>query len=295
MKPFVENVLLEESFNWLVKRYHCEVPLEEFACPWHYHTEYELVFYLDSDGIFEGKYFAGDAIGTTSHNTLLLYGPGLPHMVAGQSTSHVANPLETVIIWFSHRWIQDVVSTIPDAQSIVALLEESKYGLLFSPSIVNELSACLIGLEQKQRKYQALDIINILMCLSDDKAAQRVSYTPYQLKAVNEQGATNKRLQLARAFIESHYSKNIRMEDFCRALHLSESSAYRLFDKHYGCSFSEHLKQYRIGKACEKLTRTDLPIQLIAEQTGFQNLSNFNRHFKSLKQMTPKQFRIQFR
>ncbi|POB71924.1 AraC family transcriptional regulator, partial [Vibrio vulnificus] len=65
--------------------------------------------------------------------------------------------------------------------------------------------------------------------------------------------------------------------------------------KHYGCSFSEHLKQYRIGKACEKLTRTDLPIQLIAEQTGFQNLSNFNRHFKSLKQMTPKQFRIQFR
>lgn len=92
MKPFVENVLLEESFNWLVKRYHCEVPLEEFACPWHYHTEYELVFYLDSDGIFEGKYFAGDAIGTTSHNTLLLYGPGLPHMVAGQSTSHVAKP-----------------------------------------------------------------------------------------------------------------------------------------------------------------------------------------------------------
>lgn len=96
MKPFVENVLLEESFNWLVKRYHCEVPLEEFACPWHYHTEYELVFYLDSDGIFEGKYFAGDAIGTTSHNTLLLYGPGLPHMVAGQSTSHVAKPLHMV-------------------------------------------------------------------------------------------------------------------------------------------------------------------------------------------------------
>ncbi|HFQ5339520.1 TPA: AraC family transcriptional regulator [Vibrio vulnificus] len=295
MKPFVENVLLEESFNWLVKRYHCEVPLEEFACPWHYHTEYELVFYLDSDGIFEGKYFAGDAIGTTSHNTLLLYGPGLPHMVAGQSTSHVAKPLDTVIIWFSHQWILDIVSTIPDAQSIVALLEESKYGLLFSPNIVNELSARLIGLEQKPRKYQALDIIHILMCLSDDKAAQRVSYTPYQLKAVNEQGATNKRLQLARAFIESHYSKNIRMDDFCHALHLSESSAYRLFAKHYGCSFSEHLKQYRIGKACEKLTRTDLPIQLIAEQTGFQNLSNFNRHFKALKQMTPKQFRTHFR
>lgn len=59
-------------------------------------------------------------------------------------------------------------------------------------------------------------------------------------------------------------------------------------------SFSEHLKQFRIGKACELLASSSLPIALVAEKTGFSNLSNFNRQFKAIKAMTPKMFRNQF-
>ncbi|MEF1173788.1 AraC family transcriptional regulator, partial [Vibrio sinaloensis] len=95
-------------------------------------------------------------------------------------------------------------------------------------------------------------------------------------------------------YIEENYAKAIRISDLSKSLHMSESSAYRLFEKHYGVSFSDHIKQFRIGKACELLASTSLPIALVAENTGFQNLSNFNRQFKTVKEMTPTQFRNQF-
>nr|WP_087021213.1 helix-turn-helix domain-containing protein [Thaumasiovibrio subtropicus] len=63
----------------------------------------------------------------------------------------------------------------------------------------------------------------------------------------------------------------------------------------YFCeSFSEHLKGFRIGKASELLVNSQVPVSLVAEQVGFNNLSNFNRQFKTVKGMTPSHFRAQF-
>ncbi len=59
-------------------------------------------------------------------------------------------------------------------------------------------------------------------------------------------------------------------------------------------TFSGDLNQFRIGKALELFAISALPIALIAERTGFSNLSNFNRQFKTLKTMTPREFRQRF-
>ncbi|ELP5729459.1 helix-turn-helix domain-containing protein [Vibrio vulnificus] len=295
MKPFIENILSESNFTWLVKEYRCDGPIADFACPWHYHAEYELVLYSDPENIFDRKCFAGDAIEKAAHNTLLLYGPGLPHMVAGTVNSAHASPDKTVIIWFSQQWIEDVIKTIPEAHTLLRMLRESKYGLRFSEQASSKAALLMSSLSKKGRKFQALGVIEALLMLAEDNQFKRISHAPYQLKTSSEHESTNKRLLLAKQFIESNFAKSIRIDDLCLTLHMSESSAYRLFEKHYGCSFSEHLKQYRIGKACEQLVRSELPIQLIAEETGFLNLSNFNRQFKKVKSMTPSEFRAQFR
>ena len=42
------------------------------------------------------------------------------------------------------------------------------------------------------------------------------------------------------------------------------------------------------------LVETDRPISVIAADVGFSNLSNFNRRFRALRHMTPKEFRRQY-
>lgn len=294
MKPFIENVLNSPNYDWLVREYHCRVKNEQFACSWHYHAEYELVLYLDPQDVFCGNYFAGDAIGQVNHNTLLLYGPGLPHMITGQLAGSDEKPHSSIIVWFKHHWIEKLQAAIPEARNIKKLLENAAYGVKFSPQTAEKVTTLLSGIETDERHHQALKVIEVLIHLADDKQADKLSATPYRLKQLSGDNDAHKRVALATQFIERNYHNSVRIADLCRELHISESSAYRLFEKHYGVSFSDHLKQYRVGKACELLASTTTPIALVAERTGFQNLSNFNRQFRMVKQMTPSQFRSRF-
>ncbi|MEP4547691.1 MAG: helix-turn-helix transcriptional regulator, partial [Saccharospirillum sp.] len=56
----------------------------------------------------------------------------------------------------------------------------------------------------------------------------------------------------------------------------------------------QYLTHIRLGHACADLIRTERPVSLVAEQSGFANLSNFNRLFKQYKGVTPRQFRRKF-
>ncbi|MDD9178360.1 MULTISPECIES: helix-turn-helix transcriptional regulator [Aliivibrio] len=294
MKPFKEHVQNVPSFDWIVREFHCRVEDNEFACSWHYHSEYELVLYLDPDEAFQGSYFAGDAIGDIHHNSLLLYGPGLPHMVAGRSVKLEKSKHHTLIIWFAHHWVERLMALIPEARNLKRLLDNSAYGLSFSPETAHKMSELLKHANTLDRHFQAIKVIEILVSLADDTKAKKLSTTPYRIKPLSDDSELNHRIERATRYIETYYGDAIKISDLCKRLHMSESSAYRMFEKHYGMSFSDHLKQYRIGKACELLASTNFPIALVAEKTGFKNISNFNRQFKELKMMTPSEFRRRF-
>ena len=56
-------------------------------------------------------------------------------------------------------------------------------------------------------------------------------------------------------------------------------------------TFKEYLLKVRIGYACQLLIEDVLSIAEIAYESGFQNISNFNRQFKRIKGITPKEFK----
>ncbi|MBC5852292.1 helix-turn-helix domain-containing protein [Vibrio metschnikovii] len=294
MRPLIENVLQSLNHDWVIRHYHCQADTEEFSCPWHYHTEYELVLYHNPNQNFQGNYFAGDASGTVDDHTLLLYGPGLPHMITGRLHHKQAQALHSTIVWFKPEWIDKIQAILPPTQSIQRLLENSAYGLKLSHATAQAIANQLSDIEKLASSYQALRIIESLLIMAEDQDAQRLSASSYRLSQLSANSEAHKKVHLAKRYIESHFADPIKITDLCRVLHMSESSTYRLFEKHYSMSFSEHLKQFRIGKACELLASSSLPIALVAEKTGFSNLSNFNRQFKAIKAMTPKMFRNQF-
>ncbi|EKO3586562.1 helix-turn-helix domain-containing protein [Vibrio metschnikovii] len=294
MRPLIENVLQDPSCDWLIRHYHCQANTEEFSCPWHYHTEYELVLYHNPNNNFQGNYFAGDASGTVDNHTLLLYGPGLPHMITGRLHHKQAQALHSTIVWFKQEWVDKIQTILPRTQPIKRLLEGSAYGLQLCSATAQRIAKQLSGIEMLDHSYQALRVIESLLIMAEDQNARRLSASAYRLSQLSTDSEAHKKVHLAKQYIESHFAEPIKITDLCRTLHMSESSTYRLFEKHYSMSFSEHLKQFRIGKACELLASSSLPIALVAEKTGFSNLSNFNRQFKTIKAMTPKAFRNQF-
>jgi AraC-like DNA-binding protein len=74
-------------------------------------------------------------------------------------------------------------------------------------------------------------------------------------------------------------------------VHLSEGAFSRFFRAHAGKTFPEFINELRVGRACRLLAESELSITEVAFACGFANLSNFNRQFLRLKQVTPRAFR----
>ncbi len=70
---------------------------------------------------------------------------------------------------------------------------------------------------------------------------------------------------------------------------LSKNAFCRYFKQRTNKTFFEFLIEIRIEKACGLLIKyPDLSVTEIAELCGFKNISNFNRKFKEIKEVSPK-------
>jgi AraC-like DNA-binding protein len=65
----------------------------------------------------------------------------------------------------------------------------------------------------------------------------------------------------------------------------------KLFRRHTGTTFTEHVSRLRIEKATELLLNPRLRISEIAFKSGFQSLTHFNRVFRKLVGESPTLYR----
>ncbi|WP_158301861.1 AraC family transcriptional regulator [Paenibacillus mesophilus] len=89
------------------------------------------------------------------------------------------------------------------------------------------------------------------------------------------------------AYIQTHYRENIGLDDVAKAISLSPSRARHLFAEVMGERFKTYLLHLRVQAAQRLLVQTDLPIEDICEQCGFQSTSSFYREFRRLAKETP--------
>lgn len=81
-------------------------------------------------------------------------------------------------------------------------------------------------------------------------------------------------------YMERFYTDNITIEELSQMCNLTPSYVIRLFKQTFGATPIQYLQELRLKAAISYLGSTDLPVQQIAELTGFSNLHYFSRTFK---------------
>lgn len=99
------------------------------------------------------------------------------------------------------------------------------------------------------------------------------------------------KLKLALAYIREHYAEPISIAQLAQLCGFSQVHFMNVFKAAIGSTCIEYLVQYRLASAALALQETDDPITQIALDVGFQNISYFNRTFKSQYGMTPSAYR----
>jgi len=82
-----------------------------------------------------------------------------------------------------------------------------------------------------------------------------------------------------------------RLANLARAAGLSRYHFLRLFRRATGATPRQYLIQARLRRAAERLAASRDPITAVAFDSGFGDLSTFNRHFRAVFGVSPRRFR----
>ena len=99
------------------------------------------------------------------------------------------------------------------------------------------------------------------------------------------------RLEPVIQYIQSHYTEVISLENAASLAHLNPEYFCRFFKQHMGITFLRYLNEVRISHAGRILMNTDKSISEVMQKSGFTNQTIFNRLFKEIYGMTPRQAR----
>lgn len=83
----------------------------------------------------------------------------------------------------------------------------------------------------------------------------------------------------------------LKISDVARQIGSNRTYVSNWFNRNRQSTFFSYVNQLRIKHACELLNTTDMPLEAIAQGSGFNSKSSFYRIFKNLKGCTPNEYR----
>jgi AraC-like DNA-binding protein len=250
-----------------------------FGFNWHLHPEIELTLILHS----RGRRFVGDSIEPYEDGDLVLVGSNLPH--TWDSDPHRRGRHEAVFCQFSESFLGADFLRAPEMAAARRLLDRASRGLKFSGKTRMEGMDRLQGLA---RLAALLEVLDRLARSRDVRPLSSREFVP-GLRRGDE-----RRIDRVCRFLNERFTGRITLAEAAAAAHLSVPAFSRFFRRKTGRTLVAYLNELRTGLACRELIESDRSISDIAFDSGFNNLSNFNRRFLELQKMSPRAFRRQF-
>jgi AraC-like DNA-binding protein len=255
---------------------------------WHFHPEIELHHVVDT----RGCYFVGDFIGAFGPGNLVLAGPNLPHNWVSDTAPGEAVPLRNRIVQFTEAFVADAATLMPELAPFRATVERSRRGLLFGADTsarVAPLMGELVGARGIRRLELFFAIAAALARAEDVEELASAGWLP------DPPGFMSDGVNRALAYIDAHLTEDFTEADLAAIAGLSTGAFSRAFRRHTGLALVPFVNRLRINLACQMMMRrSEMRITEACYESGFNNLSNFNRQFLRHKGMTPSRFRASF-
>ena len=253
----------------------------DVTCDYHYHPEMEFTLVVSGSG----KVLIGTKWYTFSSGHLALIGSNVPHLYAFIPDSQGNN--QANVIKLSSNFIQGPVEHIPEFREIKDLLKKAQTGIIFSIDIeVEKLFSAIFA----SKNFEQFSLVcNLLNSLTKVKFETILSVTQVEEEVKNIPNV--KAIENAISFMQKNYKKKITLQETAQAAGMEIESFRKFFKKTIRMSFTDYLLELRLVVACKLLNESKLNIIEVAEKSGFNNLANFNRIFKSKKGLSPKEYR----
>lgn len=258
---------------------------DSFDFPIHYHPEFEINFILNGKGV---KRVVGDNIEEIDEVELVLVGPNLYH---GWELNNCKNKqIREITIQFHNDLFHESLLSRRIMSPIKDMFNRSIHGILFSKKTAEELSSRIIKISKLDGMDYFLEIVSILYDLANSRNQRLLSTFTIDHDTFEDYD----KMKLVYEYVQKNFSEKISLEEVSGVASMTTVSFNRFIKKRTGKTFVNYINDIRIGYAARWLVEKDLSISEIAFKSGFNNIANFNRSFKTIKKCTPSQYREDF-
>jgi AraC-like DNA-binding protein/uncharacterized RmlC-like cupin family protein len=255
---------------------------EENAKPyWHYHPEIEIVYVNGGTG----RRQIGSHISYYRNGDLILIGSNLPHCGL---TNRLTNTRLETIIQFHPNLFQNNFFELPEMQSVIKMLEKAKSGVVFHGNDKREIGQKIESLNDESHFRRLLGLLEIFddMQKADDYTLLNVDEFTMETSPQD-----NNKLNVIFNFVKEHYTRSIKLEEVAEIAGMTVPAFCRYFKKITKKTFTAFVNEYRVAHAAKLLHEKQISISEVCYDSGFNNISHFNRLFKDFFGKTPSVYR----
>lgn len=258
---------------------------KEFTYPIHNHEVFELNFVEHAPGVRRIVGDSNEIIG--EYDLVLITSPDLEHV--WEQNNCTSDDIREVTIQFYLDMSDDGFLSRTPFISLRKMLLEARKGLAFPLSAIMRVYREIDSLSSiKDGFYAVMQFMSVLYELSRCPGARTLATSSF---AKVEVESDSRRVLKVKNYIAKNYMDEIRLTTLAEIAGMSPSAFSRFFKLHTGRNLSEYIIEMRLGYASRMLVDTAKSIAEISYQSGFNNLSNFNRIFRKRKGCSPSEFR----
>ena len=287
MKP-----LLEKSIENLNQSYLVKTLKEPFFDPnWHFHPHYQLFTVIKGTG----TRFIGDDIRHFNIGDTVFLAPNMPHLWRSDREYFEKDSqlmTEGIVVYFKEDFLGSEFFEKSEMYDIKTLLKKSERGLDLTGQLKEELVDDLKNLPFDSGFQGIIKILSILDKLSKSTDYQYIASTTY---SNTHKISETERMRRVHEYVLKHFKENINLSTVASLSNMTDAAFCRYFKSRTNKTFSDFVKEIRIGNACKMLQDENKSISQTCYESGYNTVSNFNNQFKSLKGVSPKQYQKLYR
>jgi YesN/AraC family two-component response regulator len=257
----------------------------------HRHREVQIEWVMEGSGIL----IAGNYMQRFESGEVYIIGPNQSHIF--KSDESYFNGVEqkqihSVSIFFDPIHLSQNILSLPEMTGIRRFVNGLHNGFQISASDSDTIKKSIMEVMQTKESQRIASFITLLHHFTASRDLKPLATSNSEHRISEVEGI---RMDRIFQYLVSHYKKHITLAEISEIASLTPQAFCRYFKKHTDKTFIGFLNEVRINEACKIILSGKFEgFSDVSYQTGFDNVTNFNRVFKKTTGLSPREYQKGF-
>ncbi|MFD2536458.1 AraC family transcriptional regulator [Gelatiniphilus marinus] len=247
----------------------------------HQHKEIQISFIADGAGTL----IVGDTVNDYKKGDVLAIGSNIPHVF--KSDANASKTSRMLSLFFTKESFGVDFFYLDSLKELAPFFKRAKQGFKIT-SERKTVKDLFFKIEKASKLNRFILLLELLNIASKCNYSSLSSFIYDKIYSDNE----GRRMRNVFEYTMNNFESDITLNTIAEVANMTKNAFCKYFKKRTNKTYIQFLNELRLEHACKLLlSNKDITVFEVAEKSGFNNMSNFNRQFKLVKNMNPSEFR----